>query len=204
MLLLEYWTTISKFPDYEISFSHKFRHKILKIEKKFYVDMYGYFRTNVQSKWYRKKPRLHQLVAIAFIPMVDGKPDVNHKNGNKFDNRIENLEWCTKRENILHAYAIGLRPLAPKLTEEQLKYVKAHAKTLGPTEVARRLGVATHTVVNECGNTGTVYHKIIIDYNTGVFYTVKELASLLNTTTKNIHRTLNEERKPNTTQYRYA
>lgn len=56
-----------------------------------------------------KSLRVHRLVATAFLPKVKGKNQVNHIDGNKQNNRIDNLEWCDNRENQKHAYKIGLQ-----------------------------------------------------------------------------------------------
>lgn len=74
----------------------------------------GYLDVFVRVGGARKKYRAHRLVAAAFLPNPEGKKEVNHKNGNRKDNRVENLEWCTGRENRRHAAEAGL--LKQKLT----------------------------------------------------------------------------------------
>ena len=80
------------------------REKILKQ----YQSKTGYLQINLKSEGTRKLGLIHRLVAQAFIPNPDNKREVNHINGNKTDNRVENLEWCTSQYNTVHAYKTGL------------------------------------------------------------------------------------------------
>lgn len=68
-----------------------------------------YLRIELRNKNKVKKYFVHRLVAKSFLKNEKQKPEVNHKNGNKLDNRVENLEWCTRSENHVHAFKIGLR-----------------------------------------------------------------------------------------------
>ena len=67
-------------------------------------DDAGYIRVCINEKSYR----MHSLVARAFLPNWENKPHVNHKDGNRSNNRLYNLEWCTRSENMQHAYDTGL------------------------------------------------------------------------------------------------
>ena len=68
----------------------------------------GYKRVCLCKDGKEKRIKVHRLVAQAFIPNPDNKPIINHKDGNKINNSVENLEWCTYKENAQHAIKTGL------------------------------------------------------------------------------------------------
>lgn len=84
--------------------SHLRDEKILKTQ----IDSKGYKRLRVTINRQKKAYKVHRLVANAFIDNPENKPQVNHINGDKSDNRVCNLEWCTNIENCHHAIKNGL------------------------------------------------------------------------------------------------
>lgn len=74
---------------------------------KSFIGVRGYFVVTLQKEGSAKTKYVHILIASLFIPNPDNKPEVNHKNGIRTDNRIINLEWTTRRENGTHAFLIN-------------------------------------------------------------------------------------------------
>jgi hypothetical protein len=93
-----------------------------------YLDKDGYQRIWINEGFGKRKfVPVHRLVAMTFIDLVDNKNIVNHKDGNKLNNRIENLEWCTVLENERHSRnvlgkknVVGVASGRSKLTEKQV------------------------------------------------------------------------------------
>lgn len=71
----------------------------------------GYLYVNLHKEQMRISKSVHRLVAEAFLPNEEGKPEVNHKDGDKKNNKADNLEWATSSENEKHAYNSGLIPI---------------------------------------------------------------------------------------------
>jgi hypothetical protein len=102
----------------------------------------------------KKNYVIHRLVANAFIDNPENKPQINHKDGVKTNNHIENLEWCTKSENMKHSYATGLQvPLRgannPRslLNQKQVNIIKAmKGMEIKQKEIAILFNVHSSTV----------------------------------------------------------
>jgi hypothetical protein len=77
------------------------------------TDSDGYNVVKFRNKSIVKTMKVHRLVATTFIPNPDNKPQVNHKDGNKKNNNVSNLEWVTASENIRHAKTMGLQCECP-------------------------------------------------------------------------------------------
>ena len=99
--------TIKGFENYQITTDGKIYSIKTKKWLKASFDKYGYMQICLKSTKYFCF-RVHRLVAITYLELTNYKNIVNHKNGIKIDNRVENLEWCTQKQNIKHSWELGL------------------------------------------------------------------------------------------------
>lgn len=127
----------------------------------------GFLKVRLNKKGYqvvmlgkeRKPIRVHRMVALMYIPNPHNKPFVNHIDGVKTNNHYSNLEWVTNKENIAHAWSMGLSNAVrgennqqSKLTNEQAQwirdnYVPRH-KEFGTRALGRKFGIAHTKIVN--------------------------------------------------------
>jgi hypothetical protein len=106
----EKWQTIE---GYENLYAVSNLGNVKSLKKKINLSLIDdrYLIVNFSKGNVKKKQLVHRLVAEAFIPNPENKPCINHKDGNKHNNRVENLEWCNQSENVLHGYRTGLRDM---------------------------------------------------------------------------------------------
>ena len=117
----------------------------------------GYLEACLRKNGVRKRKGIHTLVARAFLPNPENKPVVHHRDRNRANNRVENLEWVTHSENIMHAVKDGsyskngvyVNPYS-KLTAEQVRYIREHYikgdSEFGQVALAKKLNVKVEVI----------------------------------------------------------
>lgn len=111
---MENWKPISSHPDYEVSDQGRVRRVVVADIWHPAHDLTGWLHSTgcvcvtIFNDGKRKAARVHRLVAQAFLPNPQNLPTVNHKDGDKTNNAVENLEWATSRRQIIHAIQTGL------------------------------------------------------------------------------------------------
>lgn len=109
----------------------------------------GYLSIDLCKNGNIKKYSLHRIIALAFLDNIENKEQVNHINGNKHDNRIENLEWSTRSENQKHSIETGLRSAKgeknsqSKLTEIQVLNIFNDKRTYNQISKDFKISIST-------------------------------------------------------------
>lgn len=126
MEVKELWKPLLEYKGIEVSSIGRIREAANKSRKErilteFPKDRDGYYRCSVQrldGTW-TSQP-VHRLVAKAFIPRTKNRDIVNHIDGNRTNNRIENLEWVTPKENVIHSFKFGSRKICKQVPKKTI------------------------------------------------------------------------------------
>lgn len=118
-----------------------------------HINYRGYAQTTLLDGKRKQRIAVHRLVGFAFIPQIKGKDFINHKNGIKADNRLENLEWVTAQENKDHSIANGFEKAnfgenhgRAKLTEKNVIHIKTSNES--SAALGKKYGVSTCHIRN--------------------------------------------------------
>ena len=157
--MIEKWKPIKGYEDlYEVSNLGNIKNSKGKILKSALCKN-GYRSVSLWKKNKGKTYFIHRLVAEAFVLNYENKTDINHKDGNKENNKADNLEWCTRKQNIHHSWKNGLSKKVMgekhhrhKLTQDDVNYIRqnyiaGHAE-FGAFPLAKKFNVKPCTISN--------------------------------------------------------
>lgn len=150
----------------------------LKISKN--TKGYAQVGLGLNGKTYPK--RVHRLVAKAFIPNPLNLPQVNHIDGNKFNNSVTNLEWCSNSDNIKHSWEIGLREGVREVSRKSI--LKCHKLNCRPVEVVDLFTGRVIKMFKGCASASRelfpnmddgIVRALIVSHNKGEHRGIKDL-----------------------------
>lgn len=156
---MEEWKQVQGYESYEISNQGRVRNQAGHIMKP-YIKADGYACIKLCKNNIRKNFRIHRLVAQAFIPNPENKEFVDHINGIRNDNRVENLRWCTRAENNNFELARKHNSESKKNSEAIKKWANARKKKVrcielnivfnSITEAGEKLGINFSNISAVC------------------------------------------------------
>lgn len=149
----EFWKKIEEHPNYSVSNEGRIRNdKTGKLIKPFHIGKFGQQYCAVDF-YPKKNIRVHRLVAKAFLPNPENKREVNHIDGNKFNNSVDNLEWVSGSENCKHAYDVLRRKKFFGSNNHNSKKIMRveDGKIYGSlSEAVRDLKISGHAHISDC------------------------------------------------------
>ena len=132
----------------------------------------GYKQIVLNKDKKRKTLKVHRLVAIAFIPNPENKPNVNHIDGNPHNNNVENLEWCTQAENVQHAINTGLKRC--NIIDKEILEDMHYNKKMSTQAIAKEFGVTKMIIIRNMKKYG-LERKRWTNYNLTKEFILEEL-----------------------------
>lgn len=135
-----------------------------------------YMSKSLNKEGVSKAYTIHRLVALAFIPNPENKPHINHKDNNRYNNYVDNLEWVTQKENLQHAADQGrmVKPPVHYVSFEKLKQAKEWLdQGISRTEIEKRIKMSRHTMYEYFGSD----KDFKAGKTTGVYFTMTTVES---------------------------
>ena len=173
---MEQWKEIQGHPNYEVSNLGRVRSKTKKVQTKAGWSFTS--KGRILKPWIASYPTVqltnnqrcavHRLVAEAFIPNPENKAEVNHKDGNKLNSHIDNLEWVTHAENCIHAYYNNLRPDNKQVVQLDKDTLEPLGYFVTMRQAARETGV----------NYDSIAHCVRGDYKTAGGFKWKRVTTI--------------------------
>lgn len=130
---------------YEINEFGEVRNKITGRLNMGDINSAGYYRVCLYHNHKQKRYFRHRLVAQLFLPNPNNLPEVNHDDGDKSNNHVSNLVWCTRTENEREAHRIGIKKYKPFQVEFQNGIIKQYEFAI---DLANEIGVTKRCVLN--------------------------------------------------------
>lgn len=155
---MEYWKFIYGYPHLIVSNTGKVRSLLLDREIKPFVSNRGYLRVALCKGKQHKYVHVHRLVAEAFIPNPNGYDTVDHIDGNKLNNNVENLQWISRGDNIRKAGDARNKGARPVICLETGKIYKS------VTQASRELHIAQGTISAIAKGEYAAYRNLRFEY----------------------------------------